>query len=83
MNGFSEKVYPNETKIIIEETRVVLDLKHLALKIREENLSPVNIFYLFFPRFKNAVNNIPIKTLQEVSEDDLRFQYRLFFRKTF
>ena len=62
---------------------MVLDLKKLALKMRDDGISPVNLFYLFFPKFKGAINNIPIQTIKIVSEDELKFQYRLFLERLF
>ena len=44
---------------------------------------PVISFFLFFPKFKKAINNIPIQTLQIVAEDELKFQYRLFLERLF
>jgi hypothetical protein len=82
-DGLWERVYPKESKDVIGETRVVLDLKQLALKMRDDGISQVNLFYLFFPKFKGAINNIPIQTIKIVSEDELKFQYRLFSEKAF
>ena len=65
-DGLWERVYPKESKNVIEETQVVLDLKQLALKMRDDGISPVNLFYLFFPKFKGAMR--PIHQTGHMSE---------------
>ena len=82
-DGLWKRMYPKESKNVIEETQVVLDLKQLALKMRDSGISPVNLFYLFFPKFKGAIKNIPIQTIKIVFKDELKFQYRLFSEKLF
>ena len=46
---------------MIEETRVVLDLPTLALKLQDIGASPTNVSITAFPKFKNAITNIPIR----------------------
>ena len=81
--GLSENIYPQESKGIIEETRVIVDLKSLAFNMRDIGSSTIQMFYSNFPKFKRAIENIPIQTIQTVSEDELKYQYRLFLDRLF
>lgn len=79
--GLSEKVYSSEGKAVIEETRVVLDLPDLALKLKEHGASPIKVSVTEFPKFQEAVSNVPVVTLKEVPEEELKFQFNIFLER--
>ena len=71
-------MYPKESKDVIEETRMVQDLKKLALKMRDDGISSVNLFYLFCPKFKGVINNVPIQTIKiyQTTKESFHFSLR-------
>ena len=79
--GLQENVYCSEAKEIIEETRVVLDLATLGGRMKDEGASAVNVFLTNFSKFHEAVKNIPINSLENVPEEELKIQYRLFLER--
>ena len=53
--GLNDNVYSPEAIDIIEETRVILDFAALAVMMKDEGGSAVNVFLTKFPKFKTAV----------------------------
>ena len=53
----------------------------LALKLQDIGASPTNVSITAFPKFKNAIENIPIINLKNVPEDQLRWEFRLFLQR--
>lgn len=74
-------MYCSEAKEIIEGTRVVLDLATLGGMMKDEGASAVNVFLTNFSKFHEAVKNIPINSLENVPEEELKIQYRLFLER--
>lgn len=68
--GLGENIYSSEGKAVIEEARVVLDLHPLALKLKKHGVSPIKASVTEFPKFKEAVSNVPVDTLKEVPEEE-------------
>ena len=79
--GLTDRVYSAEHVEIIEVTRVVIDLPSLALSIKEEGASATSVAVLNFPHFKNAISKIPVNSLKNVPEDELKSQYRCFLER--
>lgn len=79
--GLNDGVYSAEHVEIVEATRVVLDLPSLALSIKEEGASATSVSVLQFQHFKNAISNIPVNSLKNVPEDELKAQYRCFLER--
>ena len=79
--GLSKEVYTPEMKTVIEETRAVLDLPALALKLKEPEASHIKVAVTEFPKFKQAIEKVPITSLQSVPSEELKFQYRLFLER--
>ena len=79
--GLTDRVYSAEHVEIIEATRVVLDLPSLALSIKEEGASATSVAVLNFPHFNNAISKIPVNSLKNVPEDELKSQYRCFLER--
>ena len=63
---------------MIEETRAVLDLQGLAVMLKEPGASYINVIVTEFPKFKQAVDKVPISSLRSVPVEELKIQYRLF-----
>ena len=66
---------------LLEQTRVILDLPSLALKLREPGASPVKVSTVEYPKFKKAVSKVPVDSLDEVPEEELKFQFKLFLER--
>ena len=81
VKGLSENVYSNEGKKVIENTRTILDWPALALKLKETGASPIKVSVTEFPRFKKAIESIPITSLKDVPVDELKIQHRAFVEK--
>ena len=79
--GLNDNVYSPEAIDIIEEARVILDFATLAVMMKDEGGSAVNVFLTKFPKFKTAVKKIPIKSLENVPDEELKIQYKLFLER--
>ena len=77
----NNQVYSAEGKSVIEQTRVVLDLPSLALKLKEHGASPVNISMSEYPKFKKAVSKVPVDSVMQVPDEELKSQFRLFLER--
>ena len=74
-------MYRSGVIAVVESTRSVLDLVSLALKLQEPGSSHVKIAVTDFPKFKEAIEKVPIVSLQSVPVDELKLQYRMFLER--
>ena len=81
--GLSDNVYSSEGKAVIEETRVVLDLYlRWLLNLKKMEQVPSRFQLLSFPSsLKEAVSNVPVDTLKEVPEEELKLQFKSFLER--
>ena len=79
--GLSEDVYDAKTIEVIEETRYILDLPALAIRLKEPGMSCIKLATLDYPKFKKAVDTIPVRSLREVPEDILAQQHKEFIKR--
>ena len=77
----STKVYSAEGKSVIEETRIILDLPALALKLKEHGASAVKVSIATYPKFKNAIFKVPVDSIKEVPDEELKSQFKLFLER--
>ena len=76
--GLLKEVYSDEVKGVVEHTRSVLDLVALALKLKVPGTSNIKLAVTEFPKFKEAIEKVPVVSLQSVPVDELKHQYRIF-----
>ena len=79
--GLGKEVYSDDLKAVIEATRPVLDLAGLASKLKNPEASYIKVAATEFPQFKQAVDKVPITSLQPVPVEELKLQYRLFLNR--
>ena len=77
----SEQVYSPEGIAVLEDTRVVLDLTTMAKKLKEYESRPIKIAATGFKGFKTAVDRVPVTSLSDVPEAELKQQFRTFLRR--
>ena len=80
-DGLGKSVYSSDGKAVIELTRVILDLPSMACKIKLVGGSVVKVAVTEFHKFKQAVIDIPLTSLKDVPEDELRLQFRIFVER--
>ena len=79
-----EDVISEEARKVIEYTCVILDLPALVKHLRAPGASPVNVSIKTFHKFYDAIIKIPITSLEQVPQDELRRQFTDFnFMETF
>ena len=66
---------------MIEETRIILDLPALALKLKEHGASAVKVSIATYPKFKNAIFKVPVDSIKEVPDEELKSQFKLFLER--
>ena len=76
----NEDVFNEEGEEIIGYTRTVLDLPALAIKMRKEQ-SSLKVALTEFPTWLASVRNIPVDDLNDISEDELKGQFKLFMKR--
>ena len=74
----SKEVYSPEGKVAIEHTRTILDLPTLAGKLRVLGSSSIKVTATKFPAFLKAVRSLPIVSLEEVADAELKSEFRTF-----
>ena len=77
----SSEVYDSQTIQIIESTRNILDLPNLAKNINENGSSFIKVAITSFPVFYESVRKIPVRSLNDVSEEELSKQYKEFLKR--
>ena len=76
--GLAKEVFDADVKAVIEGTRAVLDLQSLAVKLKAPGASYIKVAATEFPKFKEAIDKVPICSLKHVPLEELKVQYRLF-----
>ena len=76
--GLAVEVYSSEGKAAVELTRTMLDLPALARKIKSAGSSCIKVAITEFPKFLNAVRSLPVVTLRDVSDEELKSEFRTF-----
>ena len=59
----------------------MLDIASLALKRKELGSSHIKVAAVEFPKFKEAIQKVPIVSLQSVQMDEIKMQYRVFLER--
>ena len=83
----NENVFSKEGEYIINQTRVILDLPKLAMKVKSEGFIKVAVtnFGEWIEAIRNipieAIRNIPIEDMKDVPLDELKSQYKLFLSR--
>ena len=75
----NENVYSKEGEYIINQTRIILDLPKLAIKVKSEGF--VVVALTEYSNWIEAVRNINIEDLNKVSDDDLKSQFKLYLSR--
>lgn len=73
----TQDVFSNEGKVMIENTRILLDLPSLAMKIKSQE-SCLKVALMEFPRWQEAIEQIPVDELKDIPRDELKGQFKLF-----
>ena len=76
--GLTAEVYSSEGKAAVELTRTILDLPDLARKVKASGSSSIKVAITEFPKFLNNVRSLPIVTLRDVSDEELKSEFRTF-----
>ena len=71
-SGLSKEVYSADVRAVVENARCVLDLASLALKLKEFGSSHIKVAAVEFPKFKEAIQKVPIVSLQFVQIDEIK-----------
>ena len=75
----NENVFSKEGEYIINQTRVILDLPKLAMKVKSEGF--IKVAVTNFGEWIEALRNIPIEDMKDVPLDELKSQYKLFLSR--
>ena len=74
-------VYSPEGRAVIAKTRTVLDLPALAKKLKDPEASATKVAVTEFPKFKSVIEKLPIISLQEVPEDEMKTQFKVYLQR--
>ena len=72
----NENVFSKKGEYIINQTRVILDLPKLAMKVKSEGF--IKVAVTNFGEWIEALRNIPIEDMKDVPLDELKSQYKIF-----
>ena len=79
--GLSTEVYDPKAVEVIEHTRYILDLPVLASKLKEPCASYIILSATDFPKFFNAFESIPVRSLQNIPKEVLSQQHKEFLKR--
>ena len=79
--GLKNEVFDDDAKNAISYTRTVLDLPALAIKLKSEDGGYIKVALREFPTFLTAVRCLPIRSLDDIGDGDLKDQYREFTKR--
>ena len=65
-------MYSADVRAMVENARCVLDLASLALKLKEFGSSHIKVAAVEFSKFKEAIQKVPIVSLQFVQIDEIK-----------
>ena len=73
-SGLKSDVYDQASIDVIQDTKVILDLPALAAKLHKPDGGSIKITETDFPKFREAVLAIPVRSLSSVPEKALKGQ---------
>ena len=75
-----DDVFGEEGKVVIQRTRTILDLPSLAIKIKKST-STIRVALTEFGPWIEAVRNIPVTELEDISEEEMKAEFKLFINR--
>ena len=79
--GLKNEVFDDDAKNAISYTKTALDLPALAIKMKSDDGGYVKVSLTEFPAFIRAVRCLPIRSLDNIGDDDLKVQFREFVKR--
>ena len=79
--GSKNEVFDDDAENAISCTRTVLDLPALAIKLKNEDGGYIKVALREFPTFLTAVRCLPICSLDDIGDSDLKDQYCEFTKR--
>ena len=80
-SGLKDEVFDAETVAAIGHTRTVLNLPDIACRLKGPDGGHIKIAVTRGPLFVEAVRAVPVRSLNNVSDDELKRQYRSFLKR--
>ena len=80
-SGLKDDVFDAEAVTTIGHTRTVLDLPDIASKLKGPDSGHIKVAVTQGPLFVQAVRGVPVRSLNNVSDDELKRQYREFLKR--
>eukprot|EP00794_Sanderia_malayensis_P014467 gene14467-15971_t len=80
-SGLKEEVFDDQAITVINHTKTVLNLPEVAAKLKDPDGGYIKNAVINGPLFVDAIRSVPVRSLNNVSDDELKRQYRLFFKK--
>ena len=80
-SGLKDDVFDAESVTTIGHTRTVLDLPDIACKLKGPDGGHIKVAVTQGPFFVQAVCGVPVRSLNNVSDDELKTQYRKFLKR--
>ncbi len=74
-SGLKEKVFDAETVTAINHTKTVLNLPAIEAKLKGPDGGHINQAVIQCPLFVDAVRSVPIRSLNNISDQELKSQH--------
>jgi hypothetical protein len=80
-SGLKDEVFDEQAVTTTGHTKTVLNLPDIACRLKGPNGGHIKIAVTQGPVFVNAVRAVPVRSLNVVSDEDLKRQYREFLKR--
>jgi hypothetical protein len=78
--GLKDKVFDAQAVTVIGHTKTVLNLPELAAKLKGPDGGHIKISVTQGPLFLDAVRSVPVRSLNNVTDNEIQRQYRQFLK---
>ena len=80
-SGLKDKVFDVQAVTVISHTKTVLNLPDIAAKLKGPDGGYIKNAVTQGPLFVDAIRSVPVRSLNNVSDDELKRQYRQFLKR--
>lgn len=80
-SGLKDEVFDAEAVTVISHTKTILNLPDIAAKLKGPDGGHIKQAVIQGPLFVDAVRSVPVRSLNNISDNELKRQYRQFLKR--
>ena len=75
------ELFDDDRVTAISHTKTVVDLPATAIKLKGSDCGYITVIVKAAPEFLHAVRSLPVRSLDDVPEEELKCQYQEFLKR--